>query len=112
VDYKILLKPGADINRDIEYAPLYKIGVEELEAIKQYLEANLYKGFIMPSAAPFASPILVAHSGGKLRFCVDFQRLNAISRKDRYPLPLINKLIDRLQSAKYFTKLDIRQGFY
>jgi hypothetical protein len=55
------------------------MGVDELEAVKQYLAANLDKGFIMPLAAPFASPIFIAYLGSKLRFCVDFQRLNAIS---------------------------------
>lgn len=80
--------------------------------MKQYLEANLDKGFIVPSAAPFASPVLVARSAGKLRFCVDYRKLNAMSKKDRYPLPLIDELMDRLQGARYFTKLDVRQGFH
>jgi reverse transcriptase-like protein/integrase-like protein len=49
---------------------------------------------------------------GGLRFCVDYRKLNAITRKDRYPLPLIDELMERLSRAKIFTKLDIRQGFH
>ncbi|KAL1973423.1 hypothetical protein VTN31DRAFT_6058 [Thermomyces dupontii] len=112
VDYRIELEPGADPVKDIGHAPLYKMSLEELEAVKKYLEANLSKGFIVPSAAPFASPVLVARSAGKLRFCVDYRKLNALSKKDRYPLPLIDELMDRLHGARYFTKLDVRQGFH
>ncbi|MGH7238909.1 MAG: reverse transcriptase family protein, partial [Candidatus Saccharimonadales bacterium] len=88
------------------------MNLEELEAVKTYLEANLQKGFIVPSSASFASPILIAHSGNKLRFCVDYRKLNAISKKDCHPLPLIDELMNRLNGAKFFTKLDIRQGFH
>ena len=112
MNYKVYLEPGSDPVRDIGHAPLYKINLEELEAVKAYLEANLEKGFIVSSLAPFASPILIAHNGNKLCFCVDFRKLNAISKKDQYPLPLIDKLMECLNGAKYFTKLDICQGFY
>ena len=50
--------------------------------------------------------------GGGLRFCVNFRRLNSITQKDRYPIPLINELIERVNGAKIFTKIDIRQGFH
>jgi hypothetical protein len=112
VDLKIELEPGADPVKQIGHAPLYKLTLEELEAVKQYLEANLEKGFIVPSSSPFASPILIAHTGQKLRFCVDFRRLNTITKRDQHPLPLIDELMDHLNGARYFTKLDIRQGFH
>jgi transposase InsO family protein len=50
--------------------------------------------------------------GGGLRFCVDYRKLNAVTKKDRYPLPLVDELMERLSRAKIFTKLDIRQGFH
>jgi hypothetical protein len=55
---------------------------------------NLHKGFIAPSSAPFASPILVSrkHDGG-LRFCMDYRKLNAITKKTQYPLPLIDEML-------------------
>ncbi|KAL1979106.1 hypothetical protein VTN96DRAFT_6844 [Rasamsonia emersonii] len=95
------------------YSPLYKQSAEELEAAKKYIMENLDKGFIEPSNAPFASPILMARKkDGGLRFCVDYRKLNAITKRDRYPLPLIDELMERLSQAKIFTKLDIRQGFH
>jgi hypothetical protein len=85
---------------------------EELEEVKRYLIENLNKGFIEPSQAPFAAPILfVRKADGRLRLCIDFRNLNQITRKDRYPLPLIDELLGRISRAKMFTKLDIRQAF-
>jgi hypothetical protein len=87
--------------------------VAELEELKRYLTENLDKGFIDTSQAPFASPVLfVKKPNGSLRFYIDFRKLNRLTRKDRYPLPLINETFARLAKAKVFTKLDIRQAFY
>jgi hypothetical protein len=82
VDLKIKLEPRADLVKQIRHAPLYKLTLKELKAVKQYLKANLEKSFIVPSSSLFASPILIAYTGQKLRFCVDFQRLNAIIKQD------------------------------
>jgi transposase InsO family protein len=95
------------------YSPLWHQSTDELKAIKQYLLENLDKGFIEPSQAPYASPTLfVKKPNGSLRFCVDFRKLNLLSRKDRYPLPLIDETLARISQAKIFTKLDIRQAFH
>jgi len=73
----------------------------------------LDKGFIVPSNSPFASPVLfVAKPNGSLRFCIDFRKLNSITKKDQHPLPLIDETLARLSKAKLFTKLDIRQAFH
>jgi transposase InsO family protein len=97
----------------LRYSPLYKHSTEELEAAKRYIQDNLNKGFIVPSSSPFAAPILFSrkHDGG-LRFCVDYRKLNAITKKNQYPLPLIDETLERLCRAKFFTKLDIRQAFH
>src|SRR5436189_1437527 len=85
----------------------------ELRAVKQYLLDNLSKGFISPSQAPYASPVLfVRKADGSLRFCIDFQKLNVITCRDQYPLPLIDETLARLSHAKIFTKLDICQAFH
>jgi transposase InsO family protein len=95
------------------YSPLWHQSTNELKAIKQYLLDNLDKGFIEASQAPYASPTLfVKKPDGSLRFCVDFRKLNLLSRKDRYPLPLIDETLARISQAKVFTKLDIRQAFH
>ena len=108
-DHKIdLEKPN-----DLGYSPLYKMTTAELEETKRYLQDNLHKGFIEPSHAPFAAPILfIKKANGSLRLCIDFRKLNELTRKDRYPLPLIDELLARLSKAKVYTKLDIRQAFY
>jgi len=99
--------------QELGYSPLYRMNLKELEAAREYILDNLNKGFIVPSNAPFASPILMASKpDGGLRFCVDYRKLNALTKKDRYPLPLIEEVFERLSKAKIFTKLDIRQGFH
>ena len=108
-DHRIQL----EAENTIGYHPLYRQSTEELKATKQYLLDNLDKGFIEASQAPYASPILfVKKPSGGLRFCIDFRKLNAITRKDRYPLPLIDETLARISRAKIFTKLDIRQAFH
>lgn len=107
-DYQIELEDGKTAESEVGYSPLYKQTAEELEAAQDYIIDNLNKGFIGPSAAPFASPILMVRKpDGGLRFCVDYQKLNAITRKDRYPIPLVDELMERISGAKIFTKLDI-----
>ena len=85
---------------------------EEAIEIKKYLEENLRKEFIKPSKASYASPILfVRKKDGTLRFCVDYRRLNAITKRNRYPLPLIDQVMAQVSGCKYFTKLDIISAF-
>lgn len=95
------------------FSPLYRQGTEELKATKQYLLENLEKGFIVNSNSPFASPILfVKKADGKLRFCIDYRKLNGLTCNDLYPIPRIDELLGRVSKAKIFTKLDIRQAFH
>jgi transposase InsO family protein len=108
-DHKIELEG----ENTLGYSPLYHMTTQELETVKQYLVDNLSKGFIEPSQAPFAAPVLfVKKANGSLRFCIDFRKLNQITRKDRYPIPLIEETLARIGRAKIFTKLDIRQAFH
>ena len=107
------LKIELEKDHDLGFSPLYQYSAEELQTCKQYLIENLNKGFIAPSQAPFAAPILFARkANGGLRFCVDYRKLNAVTRKDRYPLPLLEETLARISRAKIFTKLDIRQAFH
>lgn len=93
--------------------PLRRQSTDELRETKKYILANLHKGFIEPSAAPYAAPILfVKKANGSLRFCVDYRKLNELTRKDPYPLPLIDEIMGRISQAKIFTKLDIQQAFH
>jgi transposase InsO family protein len=108
-DLQIELEKDANLG----FSPLRHHSVEELKTCKRYLVENLAKGFIAPSQCPFASPILFARKpSGGLQFCIDYRKLNAITRKNQYPIPLIDETLSRLGRAKIFTKLDIRQAFH
>ena len=94
------------------FGPLYPMSRDELKVLKEWLKENLQKGFIRPSSSPAASPVLfVKKPDGGLRFCVDYRALNALTVKDRYPLPLTKESLNNLKGMKYFTKIDIISAF-
>ena len=77
-----------------------------------FIQENLALGHIWPSKSPMASPVFfIKKKEGSLRLVQDYRRLNAMTIKNRYPLPLIPELINHLRGAKYFTKLDVRWGY-
>lgn len=101
------------LDAQLRTSPIYNMSTEELLVVKEYLIDNLKKGFIEASNSPFAAPVLfVKKANGGLRFCIDFRRLNAITKRDEYPLPLIDETLARVSKARIFTKLDIRQAFH
>src|SRR6266536_3082994 len=111
-DHQIELEKDA-LTSDLKFYPLYCMSSKELEVVKKYLVENLDKGFIEPSQAPFAAPVLFTKKpDGSLRFCIDFRKLNLLTKKDRYPLQLIDATLARIGRAKLFTKLDIRESFH
>ena len=68
---------------------------------------------IQESASPWASPVVIVRKkDGALRFCVDYRRLNAVTRKDTFPLPRIDDLLDQLKGKKIFTTLDAKRGYF
>ena len=83
------------------HSPIYALSAKELEALRDYLDKNLAKGFIRPSTSLAGYPILfVPKKNSKLRLCVNYRQLNAITIKNHYPLPLISEIQDRIQGAK------------
>ncbi|KAF4310822.1 hypothetical protein GTA08_BOTSDO13628 [Botryosphaeria dothidea] len=86
---------------------------DELLVLRKTLNELLDKGFIRVSNSPAAAPVLfVKKPGGGLRFCCDYRALNRITRKDRYPLPLIQETLNRISKARWFTKLDVTAAFH
>lgn len=91
---------------------LYRMSHDELEVCRRYIEENLSKGFIEASSAPWASPVLfVKKPGGGIRFCVDYRTLNGLTKKDSFPLPLVDETLANLHGATALTKLDIIAAF-
>jgi hypothetical protein len=109
VDHEIKLEPGAKP----PFLPIYHLSPRELEEVKEQLTMLIEAGFIQPSKSPFGAPIIfVPKKNGKLRMCVDYRALNAVTVKNRYPLPRIDELLDRLQGSSVYTKLDLQSGYW
>ena len=107
-DHSIDLIPGSEP----PFCKVYPMSPSEQKALDEYLEENLAKGYIKPSKSPAASPVFyIKKKDGSLRLVVDYRRLNAITIKNRYPLPLSADLLDKLSSANIFSKLDLRWGY-
>ena len=109
VDHCIELLPGSQPTS----RPSYKASFDELDELRKQLQDLTDKGFVRPSQSPFGAPVLwVRKKDGTLRLCVDFRALNAITVKNRYPLPRIDTLLDQLHGATLFTKIDLRSGYH
>ncbi len=109
IDHVIEVMPGV---APPAKAP-YRMSHEELKELKVQLEELLMKGYIKPSKSPYGAPVLFVHKkDGTLRMCVDYIALNKATVKNRYPLPRIDDLFDRLSGAKVFSRIDLCSGYY
>ena len=109
-DHKIKL---VNRGKDHGQAALHGMSKPQLEFVKKFLEENFKKSFIQASRAPCSSLILQAKKPNRgIRFCVDYRRLNELTKKDAYPIPLIAETLIQLKGAKVFTKIDMRQAFH
>jgi hypothetical protein len=107
-DHTIPLVPGASpvAVRQYRYAPKLK------DEIEKQVSEMLQSGLIRPSSSAFSSPmLLVRKKDGSWRFCVDYRMLNALTVKAKFPIPVVDELLDELANARWFSCLDLRAGF-
>ena len=91
---------------------MYRMSLKEKAEVERQVKELLDKGFIQPSNSPYGAPVLfVQKKDGGLRMCGDYRGLNAVTKKDKYPPPRIDDLIDKLHGAQWFTSLDLQQGY-
>jgi len=108
-DHRIDLVPGFDLPKNY----IYPLTVRELQVLKEYIHEMEQSGKIRRSSSPIGAPILfVPRPDGTLRLCVDYRRLNKITIKNKYPLPLMNEPRSRHRKAKVFTKLNLKNDYY
>lgn len=108
VKMKIVMKSDKPI-----YHTARRLSAYELNVVHKQIDEWLESGIIRPSTSEYASPIvLVKKKDGKYRLCVDYRDLNKEVVRDRFPLPLIDDVLDSLQGAKVFSKMDLENGFF
>nr|GEZ78464.1 putative reverse transcriptase domain-containing protein [Tanacetum cinerariifolium] len=109
VEFQIDLVPGA--------APVARascrLAPAEMQELSTQLQELSDKGFIRPSSSPWGAPVLfVKKKDGSFRMCIDYRELNKLNVKNRYPLPRIDDLFDRLQGSKVYSKINLRSGYH
>ena len=95
-------------------APAYPLGLVKRTAMKEQMRELIDKGWVVPSLSPWASLILLVpkDEGKKLRMCVDYRNLNALTKKDAFPLPRLDVMLHKSAHATIFSKLDLASGFH
>ena len=100
-------------NDDVPAMPLYQMSKDQLLVLRKTLTELLDNDFIRVNNSPAAALVIfVKKPGGGLRFCVDYRRLNEISRKDSYPIPRIDETLRIIAAAKYISKVDVISAFH
>jgi transposase InsO family protein len=110
-DHAIDLVEGADPKK--LWGPIYALSERELQVLREYLDEMLATGKIRPSKSPAGAPILFVpkKEGRGLRLCVDYRGLNRVTIMNRYPLPLMDELRDRVAGSKIFSKIDLKSAY-
>jgi hypothetical protein len=121
LDELLGMPPDRDIEFAIELQPRtapnskrpYRMPPAELAELKKQLQELLDKGFIRPSTSPWGClALFVKKKDESLRLCVDYRPLNAVTIRNKYPLPCIDVLFDQLVGAKVFSRIDLRSGYH
>ncbi|KAL0358223.1 UNVERIFIED_CONTAM: Transposon Ty3-G Gag-Pol polyprotein [Sesamum calycinum] len=109
INHAIELEPDA---RPPAQAP-YRMAPAELAELRKQLDGLWEAGLVQPSKASYGSPVLFQRKqDGSMRMCVDYRSLNKVTIKNKYPIPNAIDLFDKLTKAKYYTKIDLRSGYW
>ena len=109
IEFTIDLYPGTE---PISITP-YRMEPLELKELRKQLDQLLNIGFIRLSTSPWGAPVLfVKKHDETLWLCTDYRCLNRVTVKNKYPLPRIDDLFDRLRGSKCYTKIDLRIGYH
>ncbi|MCO5574510.1 hypothetical protein L7F22_028295 [Adiantum nelumboides] len=108
-DHAIELIPGSSPPNK----PPYRVSQAQQEEIMRQVNELVEKEMVRPSSSPFCSPVLLVHKkDGTYRMCVDYRALNKITIKNRFPVPRIEDLFDKLQGSTYFSRIDLKSGYH
>ncbi|MCO5564643.1 hypothetical protein L7F22_018309 [Adiantum nelumboides] len=108
-DHAIELIPGSSPPNK----PPYRVSQAQQEEIMRQVNELVEKGMVKPSSSPFCSPVLLVHKkDGTYCMCVDYRALNKITIKNRFPVPCIEDLFDKLQGSTYFSRIDLKSGYH
>src|SRR5260370_15936240 len=106
---QIKLEEGAKLT----HGPICSLLPLELAALQEFIEENVWNGFIWPSKSLWGSPVLfMKKKDGSLQLCVDFRALNKVMKKDQYPLPLISDLLTSPALAGIYMKIDLKHAYH
>src|SRR6185295_2476529 len=95
------------------FGPIYRLSDIELQDLRKQLVDLTDKSFVRLSVSPFGAPVLFVYKKeGTFCFCIDYCALNKNTVKNQYPLPCIDDLMDQLQGAKVFSKIDLHSGYH
>jgi hypothetical protein len=109
IDHSIPLQPGAEI---MNTRP-YKLSHSQKDTMEALILQLLKNQVIRPSVSPYSSPaILVKKKDGTWMLCIDYRKLNQLTVKNKFPIPIIEDLLDELQGARVFSKIDLRSGYH
>ena len=99
-------------NSPIKQRP-YRTSPDGKREIEKQVQEMCENNIAQPSTSPWGSPVvLVKKKDGTMRFCVDYRKLNAVTKKDSFPLPLISEVLDSLNETKFFSTLDLKSGYW